>query len=193
MKEQKKKKSGISMKISVCCFVIFVLIGIGHFIVNLAAQKVGDIYFYALLITFVIQMLAGIISVISFIISCIKQKAISFGFTVIIIAILACVIGEGYLGLPYIKDFQNGAVTVTTSNYSVIGKENNKSIYFADDNNNEEALKLNSETLEFLENNNAVDVDNSYVYNTSYLHHIISVNIEYYPNTGILKEISVPE
>lgn len=193
MKDHKKKKSGISMKISVCCFIVFILISIGQLIVNLIDKKVGDIYFYTLGIAFVIQMLAGIISVISFIISCIKQKAISFGFTVIIVVLLVCVVGEGYFGLPYIKDFQNGTVTITTSNYSVIGKEDNKIIYFADDNNKEESLKLNSEILEFLENNNAVDVGNSYVYNTSYLHHVFSIDIEYYPNTEILKEISITE
>ena len=193
MKNQKKKNSGNTMKLSVACFVIFVLISIGQLVINLFSAKVGDIYFYTLSIAFVLQMLAGITSIVSFIISCIKRKAVSFGFVIIIVAVLCCVVGEGCLGFPYIKDFQSGAVTVTTSNYSVIGKKDNKGIFFADNKGNEEALRLDSKTLEFLENNNAVDVDDSYVYNTSYLHHISSINIEYYSETGILKEISIAE
>lgn len=193
MKNSKKKSSGYTMKLSVWCFVIFLLISAIQFFVNTMLPKVGDFYFYALGISFAVQMLAGITSVIAFIISCIRQKTISFGFVVIIIVMLGCVIGEGYLGIPYIDDFKGKSVTVTTSDYSVIGKKDNKSIFFADNENNEEALRLNADMLSFLENNNAIDIYDTYVNGTSYLHHISFINIEYYPNTGILKDISVAE
>lgn len=193
MKNSKKKDSGGTMKLSVWCFVIFLLITALQFVAKTMLPMVGDIYFYALSISFVLQILAGIISIITFIISCIKRKALSFGFAVIIIVMLGCVIGEGYLGMPYINDFKSKSVSVITSDYSVIGKENNKSIYFADNQNNEEALRLDKDTLSYLENNNAIDVNNSYVSNTSYLHHISYIDIEYYPSTGILKKITVIE
>lgn len=193
MKNSKKKDSGGTMKLSVWCFVIFLLITALQFVAKTMLPMVGDIYFYALSISFVLQILAGVISVITFIISCIKRKALSFGFAVIIIVMLGCVIGEGYLGMPYINDFKSKSVSVITSDYSVIGKENNKSIYFADNQNNEEALRLDKDTLSYLENNNAIDVNNSYVSNTSYLHHISYIDIEYYPSTGILKKITVIE
>lgn len=193
MKNPKKKTSGSAMKLSVWCFAVFLLITVLQFFVNLMLPKVGDIYFYSLVIAFAVQMLAGAISIIAFIISCIKLKSISFGFVVIIIVMLACVISEGYLGTPYIEDFKGQSVSVTTSDYSVIGKKDNKSIYFADNNNDEEALRLDADMLSFLENNNAIDIDNTYVSGTSYLHHIYSINIEYYPNTGILKDISVAD
>ncbi len=193
MKNQKKNKSGGAMKLSVWSFVIFVLISIGQILVELMLPKVGEVYFHVLGAAFVLQMLAGITSIVSFIISCIKRKIISFGFVIIIMFILGCVIGEGYRGIPYIKDFKGKTVTVTTSNYSVIGKKDNKILYFSDDENNEEAFRLNDEMLKFLEDNNAIDINNTYVNGTSYLHHISSVNIEYYPNTEILKKISVVE
>lgn len=193
MKNSKKKDTGGTMKLSVWCFVIFLLITALQFVIKAMVPMVGDIYFYALSISFVLQMLAGIISVIAFIVSCIKRKALSFGFAVITIVMLGCVVGEGYLGTPYINDFKSKPASVITSDYSVIGKENNKSIYFADNKNKEEALRLDKNTLSYLENNNAVDVNNSYVNNTSYLHHVSYINIEYYPSTGILKKITVIE
>lgn len=193
MKNPKKKASGGAMKLSVWCLVIFLLITVLQFIVKTTLPMVGDIYFYTLSISFIIQMLAGAISIIAFIISCIKQRTISFGFIIIIIVMLGGVIGEGYLGIPYINDFKSKSVSVITSDYSVIGKENNKSIYFADNAYKEEALRLDTDTLRYLENNNAIDVDNAYVSNTSYLHHISYIDIEYYPSTGILKEITVIE
>ena len=193
MKNSKKQDSGGAMKLSVWCFVIFLLITALQLVIKIMLPMVGDIYFYALSISFVLQMLTGIISVIAFIISCIKRKALSFGFAIITIIMLGCVIGEGYLGMPYINDFKNKTTSVITSDYSVIGKETNKSIYFADNKNKEEALRLDKNTLSYLENNNAIDVNNSYVSNTSYLHHINYIDIEYYPNTGILKKITVIE
>lgn len=193
MKNSKKKDTGGAMKLSVWCFIIFLLITALQFVAKTMLPMVGDIYFYALSISFVLQILAGVISIIAFIISCIKRKALSLGFAVIAIVMLGCVIGEGFLGVPYINDFKSKAVSVITSDYSVIGKENNKSIYFADNKNNEEALRLDKATLKYLEDNNAVDVNNSYVINTSYLHHINYIDIEYYPNTGILKKITVIE
>ncbi|MCI5656246.1 MAG: hypothetical protein SOT80_07650 [Candidatus Pseudoruminococcus sp.] len=193
MKNSKKQDSGGAMKLSVWCFVIFLLITALQLVIKIMLPMVGDIYFYALSISFVLQMLTGIISVIAFIISCIKRKALSFGFAIITIIMLGFVIGEGYLGMPYINDFKNKTTSVITSDYSVIGKENNKSIYFADNKNKEEALRLDKNTLSYLENNNAIDVNNSYVSNTSYLHHINYIDIEYYPNTGILKKITVIE
>lgn len=132
MKNSKKQDSGGAMKLSVWCFVIFLLITALQLVIKIMLPMVGDIYFYALSISFVLQMLTGIISVIAFIISCIKRKALSFGFAIITIIMLGCVIGEGYLGMPYINDFKNKTTSVITSDYSVIGKENNKSIYFAD-------------------------------------------------------------
>lgn len=193
MKNSKKQDSGGAMKLSVWCFVIFLLITALQLVIKIMLPMVGDIYFYALSISFVLQMLTGIISVIAFIISCIKRKALSFGFAIITIIMLGFVIGEGYLGMPYINDFKNKTTSVITSDYSVIGKENNKSIYFADNKNKEDALRLDKDTLSYLENNNAIDVNNSYVSNTSYLHHINYIDIEYYPNTGILKKITVIE
>lgn len=72
MKNSKKKDTGGAMKLSVWCFVIFLLITALQFVAKTMLPMVGDIYFYALSISFVLQMLAGIISVIAFIISCIK-------------------------------------------------------------------------------------------------------------------------
>ena len=168
MKNSKKKDTGGAMKLSVWCFVIFLLITALQFVIKAMVPMVGDIYFYALSISFVLQILAGVISIIAFIISCIKRKALSLGFAVIAIVMLGCVIGEGFLGVPYINDFKNKAVSVITSDYSVIGKENNKSIYFADNKNNEEALRLDKATLNYLEDNNAVDVNNQKQHQTEF-------------------------
>lgn len=193
MKNSKKKYFANPMKLSVWCFALFLLITAVQFVVNTSIPKVGDFCFYSLEISFVLQILLGSLSVIAFIISCIKKKSFSLGLTAIIFIMLACVVGEGFLGMPYINDFKDGSVTVVTSDYTVIGKNENKSIFFADNEYNEEALRLNSDMLSFLENNNAIDIDDTYVSGTSYLHHISYITIEYYPNTGVLKGISVLE
>lgn len=193
MKNSKKKPSANPMKLSVWCFALFLLITAVQFVVNTSLPKVGDFCFYFLEISFVLQILLGSLSVIAFIISCIKKKSFSLGLTAITVLMLACVVGEGFLGMPYINDLKDGSVAVVTSDYTIIGKNENKSIFFADNEYNEEALRLNSDMLSFLENNNAIDIDDTYVSGTSYLHHISLIVIEYYPNTGVLKNISVVE